>query len=170
MEFLETKDALPVTRGPIVESPRRQKALGVSLERPLTVVFAPPGYGKTTLCSSFCKNLPAGKYKVVWLSLDESDSLGQTFVFDLVNAIHRALPDLGLWDLLSNRFDDLDDPEKSFDFLVSLANAICCQARLLPTYVTLPNPWLRTCRWSSSRVRPWAWISAIWCFRAIWCR
>ena len=143
MEFLETKDALPVTRGPIVESPRRQKALGVSLERPLTVVFAPPGYGKTTLCSSFCKNLPAGKYKVVWLSLDESDSLGQTFVFDLVNAIHRALPDLGLWDLLSNRFDDLDDPEKSFDFLVSLANALSRSKKhlyiLLDNYDLLPS-------------------------------
>ena len=137
MEFLETKDVIPINKGPIVESPRRLKALAISLERPLTLVFAPSGYGKTTLCASFCRSLPAGKYKTVWLNLDESDAIEKIFMFNFVSAIHRALPELGIWELLGDRFDDLKDPATAYGFLVPLANTLS-RSKKHP-YIVLDN-------------------------------
>ncbi|MCA9872091.1 MAG: hypothetical protein KC441_00490, partial [Anaerolineales bacterium] len=57
-------------------------------ERPLTVIFAPAGYGKSILASMWLKasGLPGG-----WVSLDDSDNDLHTFVTYLLAAIETAV-------------------------------------------------------------------------------
>ena len=61
-------------------------------ERPLTLVVAPAGFGKTTLLSAWLETqpLPYG-----WLTLDEGDSDPAVFLTYLLAALHEAAPDVG---------------------------------------------------------------------------
>jgi ATP/maltotriose-dependent transcriptional regulator MalT len=69
--LLETKLTRPplraehIVRGDLVE------LMGAGTARPLTVVTAPPGFGKTTLLAAWI-DVAAGR--VAWLSLDDGDN------------------------------------------------------------------------------------------------
>jgi LuxR family transcriptional regulator, maltose regulon positive regulatory protein len=69
----------PITRGSIVR-PRLLEQLESGVNRPLTLVSAPAGFGKTTLVCSWLESLAAGQGEKTtslpsaWLSLDENDS------------------------------------------------------------------------------------------------
>ena len=53
-------------------------------QRPLTLISAPAGYGKTTLASSWLETLDI---PVAWLSLDEADSDLFVFLIYLIAAV-----------------------------------------------------------------------------------
>lgn len=92
MPILRTKLYRPPVTGDFV----RRKALEDRLEqgcaRPLTVVSAPAGYGKSSLVSHWLQKR-AGTDS--WLSLDESDSDLQIFLGYFVAALQTLSPDAG---------------------------------------------------------------------------
>lgn len=61
--------------------------------RPLTLISAPAGYGKTVLVSMW---LEASDCPIAWLSLDETDNDLQTFASYLLAALQSAFPALEL--------------------------------------------------------------------------
>ena len=61
---------IPRTPG-AVERPRLIERLGSRLERKLTIISAPPGYGKTTLAAQFVLSLT--QRQIVWQRLSEQD-------------------------------------------------------------------------------------------------
>jgi LuxR family maltose regulon positive regulatory protein len=61
-------------------------------QRPLILVSAPAGFGKSTLLSAW---LEASDWPSAWLSLDEQDSDLVTFVTYFIAAIQMRFPDVG---------------------------------------------------------------------------
>ena len=71
VELLSTKLFIPRTRKNLVSRPRLTERLNASLEKKLTLIAAPAGFGKTTLLSEW---IPHSPRSVTWLSLDEDDN------------------------------------------------------------------------------------------------
>jgi LuxR family maltose regulon positive regulatory protein len=69
--LLTTKLYIPPVRPELVSRPRLIERLNAGLDRKLTLVSAPAGFGKTTLLSEWAA---AGERPVAWLSLDEGDN------------------------------------------------------------------------------------------------
>ncbi len=86
-----------VTRDLIVR-PRLLALLDAGLARPLAVVVAPAGFGKSTLVSSWIEALAADKrpgitlLPTAWLSLDESDSDPNVFLHYFICALRTIFP------------------------------------------------------------------------------
>ena len=71
MTLLKTKLYIPPTRRELVPRSRLVERLEAGLDRRLTLISAPAGFGKTTLlseCAAHCRP------SVSWLSLDERDN------------------------------------------------------------------------------------------------
>jgi ATP/maltotriose-dependent transcriptional regulator MalT len=69
--LLRTKLYLPSGRPHLVARPRLTARLNEGLTRPLTLLSAPPGFGKTTLLSEW---IAQDKPRVAWLVLDADDN------------------------------------------------------------------------------------------------
>jgi LuxR family maltose regulon positive regulatory protein len=84
-----TKFALPSEPGAMVHRRRLLDALDAAVERPLTLVAAPPGAGKTALLGSW---IAAGRAPgpVAWLSLDPADAERRRFWRSVLEALTRA--------------------------------------------------------------------------------
>ncbi len=74
------KTHIPHTPGAI-ERPRLLQRMSAALEHKLTLVSAPPGYGKTTIASQFAYQIP---HPVVWHIIEERER-------DVPNLYHHAL-------------------------------------------------------------------------------
>jgi LuxR family maltose regulon positive regulatory protein len=90
MPLLATKSYIPPARPNRVPRPRLIEQLNRS--RPLTLIAAPAGFGKTTLLSDW---IPHSEQCVTWLSLDEDDNDPIRFWVYVVAALQRLRPDLG---------------------------------------------------------------------------
>jgi LuxR family maltose regulon positive regulatory protein len=66
--LLTTK--LFVPRPPAQRVKRERLIKRLEVARPLTLISAPPGFGKTTLPSEW---ISAGRLRAAWLSLDKAD-------------------------------------------------------------------------------------------------
>ena len=81
-------------RADVVARPRLLGALWAAVTtRPLTLVSAPAGYGKTTLLATLpeaCPELP-----LAWLTLDEEDNDPVRFLTALIAALQRLDPACG---------------------------------------------------------------------------
>jgi LuxR family maltose regulon positive regulatory protein len=84
-----TKLHRPLIAGDVLRRVRVRERLERSLNRPLTLVCAPAGYGKTTLLSDW---LAQTDHPHAWLSLDESDSDLGSFLSYFVAAVRTAYP------------------------------------------------------------------------------
>ena len=62
----------------------------------LTLVSAPPGFGKTTLLAESLAASGSDDLVTAWLSLDPTDNESGSFWAAVATAIHRALPDAGV--------------------------------------------------------------------------
>jgi LuxR family transcriptional regulator, maltose regulon positive regulatory protein len=84
----------PVARDP-VSRPRLIDALDRGLAKPITLVSAAAGFGKTTLVSAWIESLAAAgsAARAAWLSLDEHDSDLRVFLSYIVAALHTVFPD-----------------------------------------------------------------------------
>jgi len=90
--FLRTKLLPPRPAPEILSRPRLTGRLEANLARPVTVVTANAGSGKTTLVADFLRQ---GARPYVWYQLDHTD--GDPFVFlgYLTQGIKQAAPDFG---------------------------------------------------------------------------
>ena len=65
------------------------------LRAKLTLISAPPGFGKTTVVAEWLAASDPDDRVTVWLSLDPSDDESGAFWAAVATAIHRALPETG---------------------------------------------------------------------------
>lgn len=86
--LLATKFRIPPTSSTLILRPHLLEKLsaGVRLDRRMTLISAPAGYGKTTLLSDWAHH---GERAVAWLSLDEDDSDPARFLAYLVAALRQ---------------------------------------------------------------------------------
>ncbi len=90
--ILATKLYIPPPRAKLVGRPRLVERLNEGLHRKLTLIFAPAGFGKTTLVSEWAASSDC---RVAWLSLDEKDSDPTRFLTYLVAALRTIAPEIG---------------------------------------------------------------------------
>jgi LuxR family transcriptional regulator, maltose regulon positive regulatory protein len=90
---IATKLYIPPPRPKIVPRPRLTERLNQGLETALTIISAPPGYGKTTLfCDWYWSHKPV--YPVAWLSLDNQLNDEGVFLDYLCAALQTIRGDL----------------------------------------------------------------------------
>ena len=88
-KLLATKFFIPSSPHVLVFRPRLFTLLDEGLQRSLTVVSAPAGFGKTTLLSSWVQTLHEQATQVVWVSLDEQDNDPVRFWMYIFTALDR---------------------------------------------------------------------------------
>ena len=88
-DILRTKLYRPRYSGDLVQRPHLIKRLDARGQRPLTLVSASAGYGKTTLISSWLETCETPS---AWLSLDEQDDDLVTFLTYFIAAIQTMFP------------------------------------------------------------------------------
>jgi LuxR family maltose regulon positive regulatory protein len=89
-KLIQTKLNHPRVDQDFVTRSRLNKKLNQSISRPLTLISAPAGYGKTTLVSSWLETWDSSS---TWLSLDERDSHLTTFLNYFLAAIQSIFPE-----------------------------------------------------------------------------
>src|SRR5947209_3654225 len=90
--LLATKRHVPRPRPQLVHRPRLIQRLQQSLQRPLTLLSAPAGFGKSTLLADW---LASCAIPVAWLSLDPPDNEPIRFLSSLIAALQTCDPQLG---------------------------------------------------------------------------
>ncbi len=71
-ELLDGKFRVPATAPDVVHRERLTALIEEATERPVTVVTAPPGAGKTVACAGWAA-ARARSRRIAWLGLDEGD-------------------------------------------------------------------------------------------------
>ena len=87
--LLSTKLFAPPLRPNRVSRPRLFEWTNSGLDKALTLISAPAGYGKTTLASSWVHEL---KTPSTWLSLDEGDNDPNRFLQNIIAALQKIVP------------------------------------------------------------------------------
>ena len=93
--LLETKLFVPKPRRRPVTRRRLSDRLGDGLEAKLTLLSAPPGFGKTTLLAEWIAQSPIARDATAWLSLDQGDSQPTTFWTYVISALQTVVPGAG---------------------------------------------------------------------------
>lgn len=103
-ELLRTKLAPPRLHATLVPRLSLQASLAEAVERKLTLLSAPAGFGKTTLVSQWSAQASSGSiassalstpYLSAWLSLDANDNDPVRFWRYLIAACQRFAPEIG---------------------------------------------------------------------------
>ena len=89
--------------------------MNAGLSKPLILISAPPGFGKTSLLASWIKTL---NRPAAWLSLDENDNDESRFHHYIEEAVSRAVPTLDRLMLIAS-----DDRRRSHSDIL-LLNAL----------------------------------------------
>ena len=92
IELLGTKLFIPRPRKNLVSRPHLVERLNAGLDRKLTLIAAPAGFGKTTLLSEW---IPQSPRCVTWLSLDEADNDSTRFWAYFITSLQGLRPQLG---------------------------------------------------------------------------
>jgi LuxR family maltose regulon positive regulatory protein len=92
-QLLVTKFYVPVTSGTLISRPHLMALLHQSLKRPLTLISAPAGFGKTTFLAAWTKSLPARNPQVAWVSLNEEDNEPRLFWTYILTALKMLQPE-----------------------------------------------------------------------------
>jgi len=90
--ILATKLYIPPSRSKMVLRSRLIERMNIGQSGKLTLISAPPGFGKTTLVSEW---VSSGGRATVWLSLDEGDNDPTRFLVYLVAAFQKVFPHTG---------------------------------------------------------------------------
>lgn len=92
--ILTTKFFIPKPRKGLITRPQLLEQLDAGLDKQFTLISAPAGYGKTTLVSEWVCELRKAKqtenkikYKIAWLSLDESDNDPIRFLLYFISSL-----------------------------------------------------------------------------------
>lgn len=92
LPLLRAKLNRPNVAGDVLERPRLLRALAENAARPVTLIIADAGYGKTTLVASFARQVAR---PVVWYSLMLSDADPVVFGRYLLEGFRREIPRFG---------------------------------------------------------------------------
>jgi LuxR family maltose regulon positive regulatory protein len=90
--LLTTKLEIPAPQTEILPRPSLFERLNEGLERKLTLVSAPAGYGKTTLLSEWARSVD---WPVAWFSLDPADNDFDRFMHYFIAALQKVEPHIG---------------------------------------------------------------------------
>jgi len=90
--LLATKTFIPRVREGLIPRPRLVRLLDGAMNRALTLISAPAGFGKTTLLTEWVRTRPES---TCWLSLDATDNDPPRFLSYLIAALQRAVPGAG---------------------------------------------------------------------------
>ena len=93
--LLETKLYIPKWRPSLVSRPRLIERLDQGIERKLTLVSAPPGFGKTTVLTEWLAAAPSGGRPAAWVSVDQSDNDPALFWAYLITAVQTVQSGVG---------------------------------------------------------------------------
>jgi LuxR family maltose regulon positive regulatory protein len=93
--LLETKLYAPRWRPGLVSRPRLIERLIHGSRRKLTLISAPPGFGKTTLLAEWLAAAPAGEQPAAWVSLDENDNDPALFWAYFIAALQKVQSGVG---------------------------------------------------------------------------
>jgi ATP/maltotriose-dependent transcriptional regulator MalT len=88
--LLVTKFAMPPVRSDLIPRPRLVNQLQPGIQRPLTLIAAPAGFGKTTLISTWLEHIPL---RFAWLSLEHDDDdliRFWSYVFAAISRVHQG--------------------------------------------------------------------------------
>ena len=91
-QILRTKLHRPPLTDDLVPRPQLLAKLEKGRQRPLTLISAPAGYGKSTLMSSW---LAEGDFQNAWLSLDEKDNDLRLFLTYFLTAVQSCFSEIG---------------------------------------------------------------------------
>jgi LuxR family maltose regulon positive regulatory protein len=97
---LETKLTPPRVRAEHLRRERQLAVLYGGSSRKLTLIAAPPGFGKTTLLAEWAAERPIA---VAWLSLDDSDNDPARFFTHLITAFRTTAASVGARALAAQR-------------------------------------------------------------------
>src|SRR5574340_48748 len=115
--LLAAKLFMPPLRALLVPRPQLVARLDQGLSRPLTLISAPAGSGKTTLAGEW--RMTAGKdVRLAWLSLDRDDNDPALFLAYLLAALRTVKPDL------SDPFPRMLTPVQAQSYQSLLANLL----------------------------------------------
>jgi len=109
LPLILTKHHRPPIPRVFVPRLRLLERLNRRLQRPLTLISAPAGYGKSTIVSSWLEGCP---YQSAWLSLDENDNDLRTFVGYLMAAVRNLHPEVS--DEIQSMLDATTLPSPKF--------------------------------------------------------
>ena len=84
----KTKVTAPMLPQKLLRRPRITKQIFT----PLTLIYAPSGFGKSTLLNSWSRS---SEFPVAWLSLDKQDNQPVHFLYSLVTALQTVNPEWG---------------------------------------------------------------------------
>src|SRR5579863_4197130 len=90
--FLVTKLTIPPVRSDLVARPRLTNQLQLGIQRPLMLIAAPAGFGKTTVLSAWLENAP---FSAAWMSLESGDDDLTRFWSYVFSALERVHPGAG---------------------------------------------------------------------------
>lgn len=94
--LIATRFIIPPVHADLVWRSDLNRLLDKGADLPLTLVSAPPGFGKTTLTAAWLKNKKAaGGTTCCWLSLHSSDNLPVTFWRYFTAVLQNAIPEFG---------------------------------------------------------------------------
>jgi LuxR family maltose regulon positive regulatory protein len=94
--ILATKLYVPRQRGPLVLRAQLAELLDAGLDRKLTLVSAPAGFGKTTLLAHWAgSDRRRGEHRIAWLSLDKSDNDPNRFLAHFITALQAIAAGTG---------------------------------------------------------------------------
>ena len=100
--LLTTKLFFPRARTNLVSRLRLIEQLTIGLHKPLTLISAPAGYGKTTLLSDWRLRF-GSEYPLAWLSLDPDDNNLERFLTYVSAALETLDPtSLRIWSFSFN--------------------------------------------------------------------
>lgn len=100
--LLKTKLHIPHLRPDMVPRSRLIKQLNERIQRKLTLITAPAGYGKTILAAEWIHTLQsettvtASEHRITWLSLEKADSEPIRFLSYLIATLQQVAPEIGV--------------------------------------------------------------------------
>lgn len=120
--ILSTKLYFPPARTNLVPRPRLIEQLNIGLKKPLTMISAPAGYGKTTLLSDWHTRL-GSEYLFAWLSLDPDDNNLARFLAYVSAALDTLDPNLAQGLVSELHLPELPTVEELITLLINEVNA-----------------------------------------------
>jgi LuxR family transcriptional regulator, maltose regulon positive regulatory protein len=92
LPLLRTKTTIPPSRSKQIERTRLLERVSDGMQRALTLIVAPAGFGKTTLAAAWAQS---AQLPVAWLSLQPADHAPERFLSYLIQALQTIAPQIG---------------------------------------------------------------------------